>query len=123
MALPWPFAVQRLVARATGDQGLPAVRSHTLDPQGFILVAWLVQVRKPADVVHFTLLLRAAELTRLRQETLPDFTAMSVHLRWCAWWCNRVAASRSPMATCRRENSGRTLGSCGILVVIAYGRR
>ena len=80
MALPWPFAVQCLVACATGDQGLPAIRYHALDPQGFILAAWLVQVRKPADVVHFTLLLRAAELTRLRQETLHDFTAMSVHL-------------------------------------------
>ncbi len=80
MALPWPFTVQCLVARATGDQGLPAIRYHTLDPQGFLLAAWLVQVRKPADVVHFTLLLRAAEFTRLRQEPLHDFTAMSVHL-------------------------------------------
>ena len=80
MALPWPFTVQCLVTRATGDQGLPAVRSHTLHPQGFLLAAWLVQVRKPADVVHFTLLLRAAELTRLRQEPLHDCTAMSVHL-------------------------------------------
>jgi hypothetical protein len=50
MALPWPFAVQCLVARATGDQGLPAIRYHALDPQGFLLAAWLVQVRKPADV-------------------------------------------------------------------------
>jgi len=80
MALPWPFTVQCLVTRATGDQGLPVVRYHTLNPQGFLLAAWRVQVRKPADVVHFTLLLRAAELTRLRQETLHDFTATSVHL-------------------------------------------
>ena len=80
MALPWPFAVECLVARATGDQGLPAIRYHALDPQGFLLAAWLVQVRKPADVVHFTLLLCAAELTRLRQKPLHDFTAMSVHL-------------------------------------------
>src|SRR5713101_2572474 len=80
MASPWPFTVQCLVARATGNQGLPAIRYHTLDPQGFLLAAWLVQVRKPADVVHFTLLLRTAEFTRLRQETLHDFTAMSVHL-------------------------------------------
>ena len=80
MALPRPFTVQCLVTRATGDQGLPAVRYHTLNPQGFLLAAWLVQVRKPADVVHFTLLLRAAELTRLRQEPLHDFTATSVHL-------------------------------------------
>ena len=80
MALPWPFTVQCLVTRATGDQGLPAVRYHPLDPQGFLLAAWLVQVRKPTDVVHFTLLLCAAEFTRLRQETLHDFTALSVHL-------------------------------------------
>ena len=80
MALPWPFTVQCLVTRATGDQGLPAVRYHTLNPPGFLLAAWLVQVRKPADVVYFTLLLRAAEFTRLRQETLHDFTALSVHL-------------------------------------------
>ena len=80
MASPWPFTVQCLVARATGNQGLAAIRYHTLDPQGFLLAAWLVQVRKPADVVHFTLLLRAAELTRLRQETLHNFTAMSLYL-------------------------------------------
>ena len=80
MALPWPFAVECLVARATGDQGLAAIRYHALDPQGFLLAAWLVQVRKPVDVMHFTLLLRAAEFTRLRQETLYDFTATSVHL-------------------------------------------
>lgn len=80
MALPWPFAVECLVARATGDQGLPAIRYHALDPQGFLLAAWLVQVRKPADVVHGTLLLCAAEFTRLRQETLHDFPATSVHL-------------------------------------------
>src|SRR5262245_61885467 len=45
MALPWPFTVQCLVARATGDQGLAAVRDHPLDPQGFVLAAWLVQIR------------------------------------------------------------------------------
>ena len=38
MALPWPFTVQCLVTRATGDQGLPAVRYHTLNPQGFPMV-------------------------------------------------------------------------------------
>ncbi len=54
MALPWPFAVECLVARATGDQGLPAIRYHALDPQGFLLADWLVQVGKPADVMHFT---------------------------------------------------------------------
>jgi hypothetical protein len=80
MASPWPGTVQCLVARATGDQGLAAIRYHPLDPQGFLLAAWLVQVRKLADMVHFTLLLRAAEFTCLRQETLHDFTATSVYL-------------------------------------------
>ena len=32
------------MARATGNQGLPAIRYHALDPQGFLLTAWLVQV-------------------------------------------------------------------------------
>ena len=68
------------MARATGDQGLPAIRYHALDPQGFRLTAWLVQVGKPVDVVHCTLLLRAAAFTRRRQETLHDCTATSVHL-------------------------------------------
>jgi hypothetical protein len=80
MALPWPFTVQCLVTRATGDEGLPAVRYHPLDPQGFLLAAWLVQVRESADVVHVTRLLCAAECTRLRQEPLHDCTALSVHL-------------------------------------------
>jgi hypothetical protein len=74
MASPWPFTVQCLVAHATGDQGLPAVRYHTLDPQGFVLAAWSVQVREPADVMDFTLLLSATELTGLRQETLDHLT-------------------------------------------------
>jgi hypothetical protein len=52
MAAPWPYMVQCLVARATGDQGLAAIRDHPLDPQGFFLAAWLVQVSKPADVMH-----------------------------------------------------------------------
>src|SRR5919197_4580295 len=80
MASPWLFTVQCLVARTAGDQGLPTVRYHALDPQGFLLATWLVQIGKPADVMHFTVLLRAAEFTRLRQEPLHDFTAMSVHL-------------------------------------------
>jgi hypothetical protein len=80
MALPRPFTVQCLVARTAGDQGLPTIRYHTVDPQGFFLAAWLMQVGKPADVMPFTVLLRAAEFTRLRQEPLHDFTATSVHL-------------------------------------------
>ena len=80
MALPRPFTVQCLVARTAGDQGLPTIRYHTLDPQGFLFAAWLMQVGKPADVMHFTVLLRAAEFTRLRQESLHDFTPTSVHL-------------------------------------------
>ena len=51
MASPWPGTVQCLVARATGDQGLAAIRYHPLDPQGFLLAAWLVQVRKPAALL------------------------------------------------------------------------
>ena len=70
MALPCPFAVQCLVARATGDQGLAAIRYHALDPQGFVLAAWSVQIREPADVVDFALLLGATELTGLCKETL-----------------------------------------------------
>ena len=80
MASPWPFPVQCLVARTAGDQGLPTIRYHALDPQGFFFAAWLVQVGKPADVMHFTLLLCAAEFTCLRQEPLHAFTALSVHL-------------------------------------------
>jgi hypothetical protein len=80
MASPWPFPVQCLVARTAGDQGLPTIRYHALDPQGFLFAAWLMQVGKPADVMHFTVLLRAAEFTRLRQESLYDCTATSVHL-------------------------------------------
>jgi hypothetical protein len=78
--LPWPFTVPCLVTRATGDEGLPAVRSHPLAPQGFRLAAWLVQVRESAAVVHCTLLLCAAACTRRRQETWHDFPARSVHL-------------------------------------------
>jgi len=74
MASPWPFAVQRLVARATGDQGLPAVRYHPLDPQGFVRAARSVQVREPADVMDFAWLLRATELTGLCKETLDHLT-------------------------------------------------
>jgi hypothetical protein len=80
MALPRPFTVQCLVARTAGDQGLPTIRYHTLEPHGFFLAAWLMQVGKPANVMHCTVLLRAAEFTRLRQEPLHDFTATSVHL-------------------------------------------
>jgi hypothetical protein len=79
MALPWPFAVPRLVARATGDQGLPALRSHTLDPQGFVLAAWSVQVREPADVMDCTLLLGTTACTALGQETLDHLTATPAH--------------------------------------------
>jgi hypothetical protein len=79
MASPWPFAVQRLVARATGDQGLPAVRYHPLDPQGFVLAAWSVQVREPADVVDFALLLGATELAGLCKETLDHLTPTPKH--------------------------------------------
>src|SRR5215510_13921865 len=81
MASPWSFTVQCFVARAAGDQGLPTIRYHALDPQGFLLAAWLVQIGKSADVMHFTVLLRTAAFTRLRQEPLHDFTAMAVHLR------------------------------------------
>ena len=80
MALPRPFTVQCLVARTAGDQGLAVIRDHPLDPQGFFLAAWLVQVGKPADVVHCAWPLHATEFTRLRQEPLHDFTATSVHL-------------------------------------------
>ena len=80
MASPWLCTVQCFVTRATGDQGLTAIGYHPLDPQGFLLAAWLVQVCKPADMVYFTLLLRTAEFTRLRQESLHDFTTTSVHL-------------------------------------------
>jgi hypothetical protein len=80
MAAPWPCTVQCLGARATGPQGLPARRSQTWAPQGVLRAAWLGPVRKPADVVPCTLLLRAAEVTRLRQETVPDCPALSVHL-------------------------------------------
>ncbi len=68
------------MARATGAQGLPAIRSPALAPQGFLLTAWLVQVGKPAEVVPCTLLLRAAAFTRRRQATLHAFTATSVPL-------------------------------------------
>src|SRR5262245_52271207 len=80
MASPWSFTVQCFVARAAGDQGLPTIRYHALDPQGVLLAAWLAQVGKPADVMHFTVLLLTAEFTRLRQEPLHDFTAMAVYL-------------------------------------------
>jgi hypothetical protein len=80
MASPWLCTVQCLVARTAGDQGLPPVRYHAWDPQGFLLATWLVQVGKPAAVMHCTVLLRAAECTRLRQEPLHDFTALSVPL-------------------------------------------
>ena len=80
MASPWPFTVQCLMACATGDQGLATIRDHPLDPQGFRLAAWLVQVGKPGDVMHFTWPWHTAEFTRLRQEPLHDFTATSVHL-------------------------------------------
>ena len=70
------------MACATGDQGLAAIRYHPLDPQGFLLAAWLVQVSKPADVMHFIWPLHTAEFTRLRQEPLHDFTASSVDLLW-----------------------------------------
>src|SRR5919197_338536 len=65
MASPWPFPVQGLVARTAGDQGLPTIRYHALDPQGFFFAAWLVQVGTSAAVMHCTLLLCAAEFTRL----------------------------------------------------------
>src|SRR2546429_7116954 len=42
MALPWPFTVQCLVTRATGDQGLPAVRYHTLNPMVVVVCHVLV---------------------------------------------------------------------------------
>jgi hypothetical protein len=79
MASPWPFAVQRLVARATGDQGLPARRSQTLDPQGFVLAAWSGQVREPADVMDCALLLGATEFPGLCQEPLDHLTPMPEH--------------------------------------------
>ena len=82
MASPWSYTVPCLVARATGDQGLAAIRYHPLDPQGFLLAAWFVQVGKPADVLHFTWPLHTAECTRLCQEPLHDFTATSVDLLW-----------------------------------------
>src|SRR5262245_16216508 len=68
------------MARAAGDQGLPTIRCHALDPQGFLLAARFVQVGKPADMMYFTVLLRATEFTGLCQEPLHDFTTMSVHL-------------------------------------------
>ena len=80
MALPRPFTVPCLVARTAGDQGLPTIRYHTLDPQGVFLAAWLMQVGKPADVMHFTVLLCAAEFTRLRQEPLHACPATAVPL-------------------------------------------
>ena len=78
MASPWPFTVQCLVACATGDQGLATIRYHALNPQGFLLAAWLVQVGKPADVMHFTWPLRTAEFTRLRQEPCSRMTPKTV---------------------------------------------
>jgi hypothetical protein len=79
VALPWPFTVQCLAARATGDQGLAAIRYHALDPQGFFLATRFVQVCKPVDVMAFTVLLGAAQFTRLRQEALYHFTPMAVY--------------------------------------------
>ena len=80
MALPRPFTVPCLVARTAGDQGLPTIRSHTLEPPGVFLAAWLMQVGKPADGMHGTVRLRAAEFTRRRQEPLHDCPATAVHL-------------------------------------------
>ena len=64
-----------LVALATGYQGLPAACGHPFDPEGFLLLAWFVQVCEFTDVVDFAVARCPAKLACLSEKALDNLAA------------------------------------------------
>jgi len=75
------LAVRGAAPHGTCDrsQGLPALRDHPWDPQGFLLAAWSGQGRQPADGVDVAGLLGATARAGLRTETVDPRTPMPHH--------------------------------------------
>src|SRR5437879_5683884 len=74
------FPMNDLVAFLADHQCLAVTCGHPLDPERFFTPAWLVQIRKLADVVNLTVPFCPAELTLLSQKALHHLTPNAEHL-------------------------------------------
>jgi hypothetical protein len=70
-----------VVTLVADDQGPATAHPHRLDPRRFLRLSPALEVGQPSNMMHFDLLLSAAELAGVSQHPIEQLRPVAPHVR------------------------------------------